>query len=251
VAVTPALPPDAAAAPDAPARGPAVDVAALERAANQALAGLPCAELSARVGDDRRASVSGVVGLPGDIPRVTQALAAVDGLGDIDTGAILTEPRPVCSAAALVGAAARTGGIAVSTNHADGVFRDGDYLVVHTAVPPGPPLHVYVDYVDPGGDVVHLRPNPAAPETMVEGGSEVQLGVEAAEAQGGARYYQLGAPYGRAAVLVLASAAPLFPSARAEVEPATTYLPALEQALAAQTGEVQGGWQYVEIVAGE
>jgi eukaryotic-like serine/threonine-protein kinase len=248
---TAALPPATEAAPDAPAPAPGVDVAALERAANQALAGLPCAELSARVGDDRRASVSGVVGLPSDIPRVTQALAAVDGLGDIDTGAILTEPRPVCSAAAQVDANARTGGIAVWTNHADGVFRDGDYLVVHTTVPPGPPLHVYVDYVDPGGDVVHLRPTPTAPDAMADGGSEIQLGVEAAEAQAGARYYQLGAPYGRAAILVLASAAPLFPTPRAEVEPATAYLPALEQALAAQTGEVQGGWQYVEIVAGE
>jgi hypothetical protein len=112
-------------------------------------------------------------------------------------------------------------------------------------------LHVYVDYVDPGGDVVHLRPNPAVPETMVDGGSEIQLGVEAADAQAGARYYQLGEPYGRAVIIVLASAAPLFSTVRQEVEPATTYLPALEQALAAQGGEAQGGWQYLEIVAGE
>ena len=137
------------------------------------------------------------------------------------------------------------------TNHADNVFRDGDYLVVHATVPPGPPLHVYVDYVDPGGDVVHLRPNPVLPDSLVDGGSEVQLGVEAAEAPAGARTYQLGEPYGRAVILVLASAAPLFAALREEVEPATTYLAALEQALAAQGGEVQGGWQYVEIVAGE
>jgi hypothetical protein len=51
-------------------------------------------------------------------------------------------------------------------------------------------------------------------------------------------------------IVVLASAAPLFPALREEVEPATAYLAALEQALAAQGGEVQGGWQYVEIVAG-
>jgi tRNA A-37 threonylcarbamoyl transferase component Bud32 len=236
-------------APEAPA--PAIDVAALLGAANQALAAVPCGELSARVGDDRRAAVSGVASMPSDLTRIARALEAVDGLGAIDTGAILMEPRPVCSAAALVDAAARAGGVGVRTNHGDGVFRDGDYLVVHTTLPPGPPLHVYVDYVDPGGDVVHLRPNPTVPETMVDGGSEIQLGVEAADAQAGARYYQLGEPYGRAVIIVLASAAPLFSTVRQEVEPATTYLPALEQALAAQGGEAQGGWQYLEIVAGE
>ena len=112
-------------------------------------------------------------------------------------------------------------------------------------------MYVYVDYVDPGGDVVHLQPNPAVPEAMADGGSEIQLGVEAADVQTGVRHYQLGAPYGQAVVLALASTAPLFSTMRAEVEPAATYLAALEQALAAQGGEVQGGWQYMEIVAGE
>lgn len=248
---TVALPSETEVEPDAPAAVPPVDVAALESAANQALASVPCSQLSARVGDDRLASVSGVVSLPGDLTRITRALEGVEGLGGVDTGGIMTETRPVCSAAALVDAAARSGAVAVWTNQPDGVFRDGDYLVVHTAVPPGPPLHVYVDYVDPGGDVVHLRPNPAVPEAMVDGGSEIQLGVEAAGVQDGARYYQLGAPYGQAVVVVLASAAPLFSTERAEVESAATYLPALEQSLAAQAGEVQGGWQYLEIVAGE
>jgi hypothetical protein len=77
------------------------------------------------------------------------------------------------------------------------------------------------------------------------------LGVEAADAPTAARHYQLGAPYGRAVVLALASAAPLFSDLRPEVEPAATYLAALEQALAAQGGEVQGRWQFMEIVAGE
>jgi serine/threonine-protein kinase len=248
---TAALPPETEAAPDAPAAVPPVDVAALERAANQALASLPCSELSVRVGDDRLASVSGVVSLPGDLTRITRVLETVEGLGGVDTGGILTEVRPVCSAAALVDAVARPGGVAVRTTHADGVFRDGDYLVVHTSVPSGPPLHVYVDYIDPGGDVVHLRPNPVLPEAMVDGGSEIRLGVEAAEARDGARYYQLGAPYGQAVVIVLASAAPLFSTVRAEIEPAAIYLPALEQSLALQAGEVQGSWQYLEIIAGE
>jgi hypothetical protein len=112
-------------------------------------------------------------------------------------------------------------------------------------------VHLYVDYVDPGGDVVHLHPNPLLPDSMVEGGSEVRLGIEAPDSQINARHYQLGEPYGRAVVVALASATPLFSTVRQEVEPATVYLPALEQSLAAQGGEVQGGWQYLEIVAGE
>ena len=102
-----------------------------------------------------------------------------------------------------------------------------------------------------GGDVVHLRPSPAVPDSMIDGGSEVRLGSETADAADGGRYYQLGAPYGRAVVVALASASPLFTSPRAEVEPATTYLAALEQALAAQGGQVQSGWQYLDIVAGQ
>jgi tRNA A-37 threonylcarbamoyl transferase component Bud32 len=235
--------------PGAPA--PPLDIAQLERAANQALAGLPCSELSARVADDGGVSVQGVISQPSDPPRIANALDGVEGLGRIDTTEILVESRPVCSAAALVDTAARAGGVGVRTNRADGVFRDGDSLVVHATVPPGPPVHLYVDYVDPGGDVVHLHPNPLLPDSMVEGGSEVRLGIEAPDSQTNARHYQLGEPYGRAVVVALASATPLFSAVRQEVEPATVYLPALEQSLAAQGGEVQGGWQYLEIVAGE
>ena len=248
VVETPA-PPDIAAQPE-PAPPPGLDPGALASAANQALAGILCSELSARVADDGGVTVNGMVSLPGDRDRIGGVLGAIAGLGRIDTGAVLIESRPVCSAAALVDRGARAGA-GVRTNHADGVFRDGNYLVVHATVPPGPPLHVYVDYVDPGGDVVHLRPNPVLPDSLVDGGSEIQLGVEAANAPADARTYQLGEPYGRAVILVLASAAPLFPALREEVEPAASYLVALEQALAAQGGEVQGGWQYVEIVAGE
>jgi tRNA A-37 threonylcarbamoyl transferase component Bud32 len=233
----------------APAPQPAIDRAALEAAANQALAGIPCGALSARVADDGAVAVNGTVSLAGDRDRIGGVLGGIPGLGRIDTSALLVESRPVCSAAALVDGAARTAGVGVRTNHADGMFRDGDYLVVHTTVPPGPPLHVDVVYVDPGGDVVHLRPNTVLPDSLVDGGSTIQLGVEAADASA-ARTYQLGEPYGRAVIVVLASAAPLFPALREEVEPAAAYLAALEQALAVQGGEVQGGWQYVEIVAG-
>jgi hypothetical protein len=227
---------------------PAIDVGALERAANQALAGLPCAALSARVSPDGSAAVSGTVSQPGDVNRVATTLAGIEGLGATDASRGVVESRPVCSAAALVGGAARAGAVSVWTTHPDGVFRDGDYLVGHASVPGGPPVHLYVDYVDPGGDVVHLKPSPFVPDSMVDGGSEVQLGAEAADTSPGARYSQLGAPYGRAVVIALASAAPLFASPREEVEPAATYLAALDQALAAQGGEVQGGWQYLEIV---
>jgi len=247
---TPAPPADAGAEPTT-APEPAVDVAALEGAASQALAGVPCSQLNARVADNGGVSVHGVVSQSGDVARIDSVLGGIAGLGRVDTSSVLVESRPVCSAAALLDAAAHTGGVAVRTNHGDGVFRDGDYLVVYATAPPGPPVHLYVDFVDPGGDVVHLRPNPAAPESMVDGGSQIQLGVEAAGIKPGARYYQLGEPYGRAVVMVLASAAPLFSSPRPEVEPATTYLAALGQSLAAQGGEIQGGWQYLDIVAGE
>jgi serine/threonine-protein kinase len=229
--------------------GPTVDRGALERAANQALAELPCSELSARVGDDGSATISGVVSQPDDVARIAGALGGIEGLGRADTNGVIVESRPVCSAAALVDDAARAGGVAIRTNRADGVFRDGDFLVVHATAPPGPPVHLYVDYVDPNGDVVHLHPNWRQPDSMVEGGSEVRLGIEADDPS--EPNYRLGQPYGRAVVVALASATPLFSAARQQVERASDYLPALEQALAAQGGEAQSGWQYLEIVAGE
>jgi tRNA A-37 threonylcarbamoyl transferase component Bud32 len=229
-------------------QAPAIDVVALEPRANQALASIPCSELRARISDDGSAAISGVVSQPGDLSRIANALAGIEGLGRADTSGVIVDSMPVCSAAALAGSVAGAGAISIRTNHADGAFRDGDHLIVHAAVPAGPPLHVYVDYVDPGGDVVHLRPSPAVPDSMVDGGSEIQLGTDPAD---GRRYYLLGEPYGRAVVVALASAAPLFAGPREEVEPASTYLTALEQALAAQGGEMQSGWTYLDINAGE
>jgi tRNA A-37 threonylcarbamoyl transferase component Bud32 len=235
--------------PDEAAPSPALDVAELERRANEALANVACSELSARVGDDGSATISGVVSQPGDVARIGGVLGGIEGLGRTDANGVIVDSRPVCSAAALVDGAARAGGVAIRTNRADGVFRDGDFLVVHATAPPGPPVHLYVDYVDPGGDVVHLHPNWRQPDSMVEGGSEVRLGIEADDPS--EPNYRLGQPYGRAVVVALASATPLFSAARQQVERASDYLPALEQALAAQGGEAQSGWQYLEIVAGE
>ncbi|HEX5079027.1 MAG TPA: protein kinase [Geminicoccaceae bacterium] len=235
-------------APDQEA--PAPDLADLEARANQALAGIACSELSARVTDAGSAAVSGIVSQQGDLHQITGTLDGI-GLAGVDTNAVVVDSRPVCSAASLVERATQAGALSVWTNRPDGVFRDGDYLVVHAAVPPGAPQHLYIAYVDPGGDVVHLRPSPTMPDSLVDGGSEVLLGSETPDAAGGARYYQLGAPYGRAVVVALASAAPLFTGPRAEVEPAATYLAALEQALTAQGGQVQGGWAYLDITAGD
>jgi len=243
------LPDEEGAAPDE--EPPALALPELEPRANQALASIPCSELRARVADDGSAAISGVVSQPGDVSRIAAVLAGIEGLGRADTNGVVVDSRPVCSAAALGGSVAGAGAISIRTNHADGVFRDGDHLIVHAAVPPGPPLHVYVDYIDPGGDVVHLRPGPAVPDSMIDGGSEIQLGTDPADAGGGGRYYQLGAPYGRAVVVALASAVPLFATPREEVEPASTYLTALEQALAAQGGAMQSGWTYLDILAGE
>ena len=243
-------PPVTEEAPQDEEASPGPDLAELEAQANQALAGIPCSELSARVTDAGSAAVSGMVSQPGDVHQITGALDGI-GLAGVDTNAVVVDSRPVCSAASLVERAAHGGALSVWTNRPDGVFRDGDYLVVHASVPPGAPQHLYVAYVDPGGDVVHLQPSPAVPDSLVDGGSEVRLGSETPDAAGGARHYQLGAPYGRAVVVALASAAPLFTSPRAEVEPANTYLAALEQALTAQGGQVQSGWQYLDIVAGQ
>ena len=80
VVETPAAP-DIAAQPEPTPAPPGVDTGALERAANQALAGIPCSELSARVADDGGVAVNGMVSLAGDRDRIGRRAGRHPGPG--------------------------------------------------------------------------------------------------------------------------------------------------------------------------
>jgi hypothetical protein len=115
---------------------------------------------------------------------------------------------------------------AVRLDRADGVYREGDRLVVTVEVPRevGALHHLHVLYLDEAGEVMHLLPNPLARETRVGGGQRVVLGAAG-------RDYRVGPPYGRGVVLALLSPRPLDPVGRREGEGLGDFIAALQVAL--------------------
>jgi hypothetical protein len=118
-------------------------------------------------------------------------------------------------------------------NRADGIYRDGDYLVVTVAVPReiGANHHLHVLFLDEGGEVLHLLPNPLARDPRASGGQRVVLGAEERERRGGMRDYRVGPPYGRGVVLALLSPRSLDPVGRRETEGLGGFLASLQVAL--------------------
>jgi hypothetical protein len=111
-------------------------------------------------------------------------------------------------------------------NRADGIYRDGDYLVVTVEVPReiGANHHLHVLFLDEGGEVLHLLPNPLARDPRASGGQRVVLGAAG-------RDYRVGPPYGRGVVLALLSPRPLDPVGRRESEELGGFIAALQVAL--------------------
>ena len=100
--------------------------------------------------------------------------------------------------------------------------------------------YLYVDYIDNGGDVVHLFPTPRRPDNRVRAGEQVTLGVPKSRAEPGERFYVIGPPFGPNMILVTSSPVPLFDRQRAEAEKAADYVPALDAAMAAARGRGDG-----------
>ncbi|MGI9419079.1 MAG: serine/threonine-protein kinase [Geminicoccaceae bacterium] len=219
------------------------DPAEIEQAANQALSGLSCSALQAGVDPAGGVAVTGVFGLVGAATQIEDTLAYVDGVTSIDTSKVSAQVEPVCAARALVQTAASSLSVGISANRADGVFAEGDYFVTYANVTPSQAMHLYVDYIDPNGDVVHLRPNSFDSSTEV-GGGEIKMGAEPPDKPA----YRVTAPYGNAVVIATLVPAPLFAELREHSEPAGPYLAALEEALRLQGGQVEGGWLDIEIV---
>jgi hypothetical protein len=124
-------------------------------------------------------------------------------------------------------------------NRADGVYRDGDFLVVTVEVPRevGAVVHLHVVYLDEAGEVLHLLPNPLARDPRVGGGRRVVLGAEAWERRSDVRDYRVGPPYGRGVMLALLSPRPLDPVGRHEAEGLGGLVASLQTALSRAAAE--------------
>jgi Domain of unknown function (DUF4384) len=121
----------------------------------------------------------------------------------------------------------------VRLNRTDGVYREGDFLVVTVEVPReiGADHHLNVVFLDEGGEVLHLLPNPRGRDPRASDGRRVVLGAEGRARRSDVRDYRVGPPFGRGAVLALLSPRPLDPVGRREAEDLGDFLASLRVAL--------------------
>ncbi|CAK0775951.1 eukaryotic-like serine/threonine-protein kinase [Azospirillaceae bacterium] len=108
----------------------------------------------------------------------------------------------------------------------DGVFWNGQNLMLDLEAPDFP-AYFQVDYFTLEGYVVHLFPNGLEKDNRLLSNGRRKLGDPA----GGGRFWNIGAPFGRELITVIASARPLFPNLRPEAEQISVYLNELRKSL--------------------
>ena len=250
LATLPALPPDVATAtaaePDADPVDGVADAALLARVASLLETNFPCAEIVPALGENGAVRLAGSVARQDDMRLLERALADIAGLQGLE---LAVEPRGdyPCAAAALASRAMPRAVERLAVNKPDHVYHEGDSLIVEIEAAPDREAHVYLDYFDAAGNVIHLRPNPLAEATRLAPGEIGRHGVPPEERRSGVRYYEVVPPFGRNLVLLMAADAPLFDSRRPEIEPAGDYLRALEALVAERPGAIRAGIVELEI----
>ncbi|MBK3734827.1 DUF4384 domain-containing protein [Azospirillum brasilense] len=196
-----------------------------------ALAEFQCAELEVAVGKDQRVAISGLTA--GDTDPDSLALLAQDYVTGQRAAVDIERASPaLCEPLTLIGAlrtsnAGLAAPVAIRLEGGIGMALHGGQDLVFDVAAPDFPAHLQVDYFTSDGDVIHLLPNPLEISGRVEAGAVRRLGERGA----GGRFWSIGPPYGHELIVVIASPTPLFASPRPEAEPASSYLPALKQAL--------------------
>jgi eukaryotic-like serine/threonine-protein kinase len=235
-ATLPALPPDAD--PD----DGAADAALLARVTDLLETGFPCAEIVPSLGENGAVRLAGSVARQDDTRLLERALADIAGLEGVE---LAVEPRGdhPCGAAALASRGMPPSVERLAINKPDRVYHEGDSLIVEIEAAPDRQAHVYLDYIDAAGNVIHLRPNPLAEAA----GEIARHGVPPEVRRSGVRYYEVVPPFGRNLLLLMPADAPLFDNRRPKLEPAGDYLRALEALVAERPGAIRAGIVELEI----
>jgi Domain of unknown function (DUF4384) len=165
------------------------------------------------------------------------AVEAVPGVTSVTDGLRL-EPAVGCVAAAAVQATAGQAGTGpdVTMNRPDGIYREGDFVVLDVTAPPDGPEYLYVDLLTDAGAAIHLLPEPLTPDNRVAAGQTIRLGVEAGERRAGVRDWQVVPPLGPGYLLLVASDRPIYEGVREIEEPLQDYLKVLVPALSNADG---------------
>lgn len=214
--------------------------AGLDRASRERLAARLAIEPCGRVGFED--SIDGIR-LDGFVPSATAArsllaeVAAIVAPRAVESG-LSVQPWPFCAFLRLAAGGGGPGTAGLLLNRPDGVYHEGDLLVVDVTTALERPGYLYVDFIDHEGTVFHLLPQALeAGNRVAPGGLErVRLGTEDEAGEPHRRAYPVVPPFGPAMLLSHLTEQPLFPALRDEAEPSSVYLPALEQALATRAG---------------
>ncbi len=210
------------------------------------LAGFPCSDLAATVGEKGTTSVEGYVSRPDDVAAVKQRVAAVDGVSSPQFKLQL-RIWPHCEVVQLLkpfrerNEDLRYGlSITPTTGHSDR-FLDGERVIVKLvqAIYDG---YVYVDYYSVEGQVAHMYPNT---KRELDSGRLIRAGEQFNIGERGSTW-TVGRPFGQELISVIASPTPLFQGdPPAEVESAKDYLPRLKRLLEANRGNPKLAAQFL------
>lgn len=202
-----------------------------------------CAALSASVTSEMAVAVEGFVSSQADLRQLRTQLNAIDEITALSMP-VAVQIWPFCAVVKVVdadgSASGQPGAPRIAPNNRSLVYTEGDSLIVRATATNRFDGYLYVDYIDNGGDVVHLFPTPRRPDNRVRAGEQVTLGVPKSRAEPGERFYVIGPPFGPNMILVTSSPVPLFDRQRAEAEKAADYVPALDAAMAAARGRGDG-----------
>jgi hypothetical protein len=200
-------------------------------AVRRSLGDLGCGRLAVGADAGLQVSVAGLYPEGLDRERIVRL---IEGSGarsqSVDLKPISGE---LCAAVRLAEAAA-TPGIqpTVAFNHLDGVFHAGDWAAFEIGVPREvEEAYLYVAFVDPKGEVVHLYPTPEIDLPLVTGGQHLRLGTDKEGEAGDGHRYEVVPPFGTGLVLAIVSPVLMPGLVVKDVRPLPAYLDALRRNL--------------------
>jgi len=205
-----------------PARTPSFDEIKDQLAAATASHG--CGSVSYSLASDRKVRISGHLTSAEDLARVRRQVTAIAGIGEPSFDIALM-PRSHCEMSALLGPladpAVRDGlSLAFAGNAGEVSIGEQPSLDVRA---PGFDGYLYIDYFDSGGQVLHLFPNGRDRFNLRPWRNRFILFKSP--------LWTVCGNVGRQLVTIVATAKPLFPARRPDVEDAADYIGVLGEAL--------------------
>ncbi|MGF7173507.1 serine/threonine-protein kinase [Azospirillum doebereinerae] len=209
------------------------DMAVVRRQVETMISGLSCAGVRTADAGGNLLRLTGYVGREEDAQKLRALAGGLPEPVRLDSR-VAVRPWPLCETLGVAGLPERAeslgaNGVALALNNPSQRYRQGEKLVV-TVKAGAAGGHLTVDYIDLEGNAIHMVPMPLRRDGRVSPGQTVTLGVAATDKE---RDYTISPPFGAAMILAVVTRDPLFSADRAEVEPASDYLPKLRSALAA------------------